>query len=157
MENKINNGRDECIIGEKGIAHFEKEYNATYVADLCLKDKYGVWADEPSAVFYQETPPVPGYSHYFAIIVRGRQTFITSGESAVAEPIVGIQADDGEVIFSRYRHDYRTSKDGSVFIDGGRDYTKCNNPGRLVEIRIVDGELSLNSLNNTLNSKKPKV
>lgn len=153
----INNGRDECIIGEKGIEHFEKQYNAKYVADLCLKDRDGNWANEPTAIFYQETPPVPGYSHYFAIIVRGRQTLITSGESAVSEPIAGITADDGEVIFSRYRHDCRSSKDKSVFIDGGRDYTKHNNPSRLVEINIVDGEMLVKPLANDLTPKKPKV
>ena len=115
-ELKINNGRLECIIGEKGIKHFEKQYPSTYVADLCLKDKYGNWANEPAAIFYQETPPQPGFSNYFAVVVREQQTFITSGESAVSEPIIGIQADDGEVIFSRYRHDFRNSTDKSVFI-----------------------------------------
>lgn len=157
MEAKINNGRDECIIGEKGIEHFEKQYNATYVADLCLKDREGNWANEPAAIFYQETPPVPGYSHYFAIIVRGRQTLITSGESAVSEPITGVVADDGEVIFSRYRHDYRISKDNSVFIDGGRDYIRCSSTSRLVEINIVDGEMLVKHLVNDLTPKKPKV
>lgn len=156
-ELKINNGRLECIIGEKGIKHFEKQYPSTYVADLCLKDKYGNWANEPAAIFYQETPPQPGFSNYFAVVVREQQTFITSGESAVSEPIIGIQADDGEVIFSRYRHDFRNSTDKSVFIDGGRDYTKHNNPARLVEINIVDGEMLVKPIDNTLTPKKPKV
>lgn len=157
MEMKINNGRDQCLIGEKGIAHFEKQYNATYVADLCLKDRYGNWVNEPAAIFYQDPPPQPGYSNYFAIIVRGTQTLITSGESAVSEPISGIQADNGEVIFSRYRHDFRESQDKSVFIDGGRDYTKYNNLQRLVEINIVDGEMLVKPLQNSLAPKKPKM
>lgn len=151
----VNNGRSECIIGEKGIEHFENQFKdnkAVYVADLCLKDRDGNWANEPAAIFYQENPP-HGYSNYFAIIVRGRQTLITSGASAVEQPITGILADDGEVIFSRYRHDYRTSKDGSVFIDGGRDYTKCNRPDRLVEINIVDGEILVNPLKNEITKK----
>lgn len=154
MEPKINNGREDCIIGEKGIEHFENKYNATYVADLCLKDINGNWANEPSAVFYQKTPPQPGFSHYFAIIVRGKQTLITSGESAISEPIVGVQATDGEIIFSRYRHDYRVSTDKSVFIDGGRDYTKSSG-GPFVEINIVDGEMLYKHFDNT--PKKPKV
>lgn len=156
-ELKINNGRDECILAEKGIAYFEEKYPSVYVADLCLKDKYGNWANEPAAIFYQETPPQPGYSHYFAVVVRGTQTFITSGESAVSEPITGIEADNGEVIFSRYRHDFRESTDKSVFIDGGRDYTKHNNPSRLVEINIVDGEMLVRRLDNSLVPKKPKA
>lgn len=157
MEMKINNGREQCLLGEKGISHYEKKYKAKYVADLCLKDKYGNWANEPTSIFYQDTPPEPGYSNYFAIIVRGNQTLITSGESAVSEPISGIQADNGEVIFSRYRHDFRESQDKSVFIDGGRDYTKHNNPERLVEINIVDGEMLVKPLENSLKLKKLKV
>lgn len=31
----------------------------------------------------------------------------------------------GEIIFSRARHDYRTTKDGKCFIDGGFDYARC--------------------------------
>lgn len=153
----INNGREQCVIGEKGINHFEQKYNATYVADLCLKDKYGNWANEPAAIFYQETPPQPGYSNYFAVVVHGTQAYITSGESAVSEPIAGIRADDGEIVFSRYRHDFRKSKDDSVFIDGGRDYTKHNNPSRLVEITIVDGEILYKNLESSLNPPKVKI
>lgn len=143
MTPRINNGREDCIIGEKGIKYFEEKYNATYIADLCLKDKDGNWMNEPSAIFYQKTPPDSNFSHYFAIISRDKKILITSGDSAVSEPIVGIQSNDGEIIFSRYRHDHRVSKDRSVFIDGGRDYTK-NSGGTLVKIHIVNGEMTFN-------------
>lgn len=153
MEMTINNGRDESILGESNVSLVEKKYNATYVADLCLKNKDGGWINSPSAVFYCESPSKPEYSNYFAIILRNNpsspkgavQSFITDGASAVSEPIIGIVADDGEVVFSRYRHDSRVSKDGSVSIDGGRDYIKSNNHERLVEINIVDGKLMLKS------------
>jgi hypothetical protein len=138
---KINNGREDCVVTEKGIEYFEKKYNAQYIADLCLKTVDGSWANQPSAIFYQKTPPQPGYSNYFGVIVRDSQTYITSGQSAVEGTITGIEADDGEVIFSRYRHDFRESKDKSVFIDGGRDYVKANNPSRLVEIKIDGSEM----------------
>ena len=74
-----------------------KNNNAVYVADLCLKDRDGNWANEPAAIFYQENPPT-GYSNYFAIIVRGQQTFIASGISAVEQPIVGILAIAGSLV-----------------------------------------------------------
>ena len=101
----------------------EKKYNAKYVGDFCIMTKHG-WSESPVAIFWQEKPPVEGYSHYFGIFVQEDTIYITSGESAFSKPIVGIVADDGEVVYSRYRHDFRSSKDGSVFIDGGRDYTK---------------------------------
>lgn len=34
----------------------------------------------------------------------------------------------GEIIISRHRHDYATSKDGKYFLDGGTDYTRTNIP-----------------------------
>lgn len=104
----------------------EKKYNAKFVGDFCLKAKGGGWINQPFAIFWQETPPVEGYSNYFALFVENDKVMITSGESAFSEPIVGIVADDGEVVFSRYRHDCRESKDGSVMMDGGRDYTRCS-------------------------------
>jgi hypothetical protein len=72
--------------------------------------------------------------------------------TATQEDIWGVVANDGEVIYSRYRHDYRTSKDGSVMIDGGRDYTKTGfntdkwredlNP-TLIKMRIIKDKLMI--------------
>lgn len=147
MEYKVNNGRKDCIIGEKGIKHFEKKYNAQYVADLCLRGKNGGWINEPAAIFYQEKPINPQYGNYFAIIVKDKNTYITAADSSVAEPILGIVADNGEVIFSSYRHHFKTSEDGSVYIDGGRDYTKNNNPVRIVNIKISKGTFVVSPFN----------
>jgi hypothetical protein len=44
-------------------------------------------------------------------------------------------------VVSGYRHDYRTSSDGSAFIDGGRDYTRTNR--KPIELTMVDGELKV--------------
>ncbi len=65
---------------------------------------------------------------------------ITNAITATETIITGIKAQNGEIIYSRYRHDYRESKDGSVFIDGGRDYTR-HSGGELVELKIINGEL----------------
>ena len=46
-----------------------------------------------------------------------------------------------EVIYSRFRHDYRLTEDGTCMIDGGRDYLKSNGAGRLVKMKIVEDEL----------------
>jgi len=50
--------------------------------------------------------------------------YITEASSAFSDPIAGIPTDDGEVIVSRYRHDY-VEKDGRM-IDGGRDYVRSS-------------------------------
>ena len=133
----VNNGREDTFLK---INEVESKYNAKYVGQFCLRDKHGNWANQPTEVFWQEKPPVEGYSIYFALFTRDGSVFITSGESAVEGIIAGIRASDGEVIYSRYRHDFRPSKDGTVFIDGGRDYTKCSGLGNIVQLKVVDGE-----------------
>ena len=122
------------------IAKVEEKYNAKFVGQLCMKTSGGEWAgDSCGDVYYQETPPVEGYSNYFALILQHGSLYVTSGASAVEGTITGVQAADGEVIYSRYRHDCRRSTDGSVFIDGGRDYVRSGG-GRMIQLKIVDGE-----------------
>lgn len=118
------------------VAQIEKKYSSTYIGDFCLKTRDG-WSDTTAAIFYNPAPDVSlGHSHYFGIFVKyppfggyvaggDGELYITKGDSAFSEPINGIIADDGEVIYSRYRHDFKTSTDGSVSIDGGRDYVRC--------------------------------
>lgn len=103
----------------------ESRYGATYMGDFCVKNIYGDWTTQPVAIFYQPNPDTTkGHSHYFGLAVRQDTVLIMRGDTAFDEPIAGIVSDAGEVIFSRYRHDYCTSQDGTVSIDGGRDYVK---------------------------------
>ena len=133
----VNNGRDDVKFD---IAKIEAKYNAKFVGQLCLKVRGGGWhSDDCGDIYYQENPP-HGSSKYLAMIIQGGSAYITSGASAVEGVITGIVADDGEIIYSRYRHDNRMSTDGSTMIDGGRDYVKCNMGGKTVQLKIVDGE-----------------
>jgi len=103
----------------------EEKYNATFVGDFCVRNKRdGSYHTSTAAVFWQETPPVAGYSNYFAIIEQGGALYITDGSTAVDKPIGAVVAQNGDIVYSRHRHDYRTSPDGSVTIDGGRDYMR---------------------------------
>lgn len=114
----------------------EKLKNATFVGEFCLRDKYGNWVNDPAQIYWQEKPPVEGYSNYFALFVRNSQVFITSGQAAADAEISAIGYKD-EIIFSRYRHDYRSSTDGAVAIDGGRDYTKIvGTPDEYLTLKI---------------------
>lgn len=132
----VNNGREDAICD---IAKVEEKYNAKFVGQFCLKTKHGDWANAPADVYWQATPPQPGYSNYFALIIQNDSLYITSGAAGVEPVISAAVAEDGEIIYSRYRHDYRVSKDKSVFIDGGRDYTK-GGCGKYINIKVVDGE-----------------
>jgi len=135
---KIHN---ECsFLSEKGIELVEKEYNAKYVFESCIKDTRGNWCDWPSAIFYTETPHPEG-SNYFAIYFSGLEeantALIANGISAIQEDIYGIDTGDG-IIYSRYRHDYRVHNE--CMVDGGRDYLRSNG-GKSAVLRVVKDKL----------------
>ena len=135
---QVNNGHKDSIVKIKEV---EDKYNAKYVGQMALRTIGGGWSEDvPGEIFWQETPPQEGYSNYFALFKRGGSLYITSGASAVEGVIDGTVADDGEIIYSRYRHDMRHSRDGSVWIDGGRDYTRSGTSGHFVRLKVINGE-----------------
>ena len=120
------------------IKKLENAYKAKYVCETCIKVN-NAWTDNPIAIFYA-TEPHPKGSNYLGIYYHKGLLMITNAITATETTIVGIKANNGEIIYSRCRHDYRESSDGSVFIDGGRDYTR-HGGGELVELKIINGEL----------------
>ena len=121
----------------------ERKYNASFICETCVAERGG-WSNRPALIFY--TPVAhPQGSNWFAIQQIQGNTYISNGISAVEEPITGIVAKNGDVIYSRFRHDYRVSDDDSVFIDGGRDYTKLGSndgtPIQTVTLRIDKNRL----------------
>lgn len=120
---------DNGTIVPINIAKCERHYNGVFVGDFCLKDRKGGWVNDPVAVFWIQHPTKPEYSNYLGIFVREDEAgnsgmYLTDGQSAFCEGIDAIVGSDGEVLYSRYRHDFRSLKDGSGCIDGGRDYTR---------------------------------
>ena len=120
----------------------EKKYNVKFVCETPIKDR-GVWRESSSLIFYGEKHPQG--SNYMALSVLigyddKTELVISDGFSATDVEFVGI-VDGDEVIYSRYRHDYRVGKSG-VFIDGGRDYTRSSG-GKLVEMVINEGKLEV--------------
>lgn len=121
----------------------EKKYNVKFVCETPIKDNGG-WRESSSLIFYSEEPH-PAGSNYMALSViyyfedKG-ELVISNGFSATDCEFVGI-VDGDEVIYSRYRHDYRVGKTG-VFIDGGRDYVRSSG-GRMVEMVINEGKLQV--------------
>ena len=125
---------------KENIAKISAHYGSKYMGHWAIKGKSG-WTEMPVDVFYQPNPDVSkGHSHYFGMYLNiSKFPMITNAESAFSEPIIGILTDDGQVIVSRYRHDY-VSK-GDYMIDGGRDYTKCS-AGREVVVTVVAGNFA---------------
>lgn len=121
----------------------ENHYGAKYLGYWAVKwsERLG-WSSFPVDVFYQPNPDVSkGHTHYFGMHISERgDLMISNAESAFSEPITGVLTESGEVIVSRYRHDY-VQKDGQV-IDGGRDYTRAS-VGKFVNVTVKDGEFVL--------------
>jgi hypothetical protein len=124
MDYKINIGGS--ILDPLTIKKIEKSHCAIYVSDLCIKTLSGSWSDTPLAIFYNENPPNPDYSNYFGVyyISLKKSFIITNGLSAVSSPITGIASSDGEVVYSRYGHDFRSLSNNEGSIDGGRNYLR---------------------------------
>ena len=117
----------------------EEKYNAKHMGFWCTKRPDGSWNERPVDIFYVENPDrSKGHSNYFGMFTDRMGTMITNAESAFSETITGVLCEDGEVLVSRYRHDYRTK--GTMMIDGGRDYLKMSSPGHLVDLSVVGGE-----------------
>lgn len=138
------------FLDEKTIKKIEKHYNAKYVLESCLKPKDSGWLNFPAAIFYTEKAH-PAGSNYMAIFKEGHDLVIADGITAVKDVIYeGLEA-EGEVIYSRYRWDGRSGKNGA-FVDGGRDYFRYGGDRfddynrvkfKVVEDRLefIDGEV----------------
>ncbi len=135
------------------IEKIEARYEAKYVCETCVKGTDGQWANESVSIFYQPDPtkiPEEG-SPWFGLFWKypgvtadnavTATVMICNAVTAVETDIDGIVAKNGDVIYSRYRHDYRWSPDKSVMIDGGRDYTRHNLGGPIITLRIFRDKL----------------
>lgn len=124
------------------LPRIEKHYNAKYIGYWCTKRPDGNWNESPVDVFYVENPDKSkGHSHYFGLFLsQYNELMITNAESAFSEQITGVLANDGEVLVSRYRHDF-ISKDGA-FADGGRDYLRRSAPSTMVDVFVNGSEFT---------------
>jgi len=137
---------NECsFLKPEGIRQIEQKYNATYVFECCLRAKDGGWANFPAAIFYTEQAHPQGSNYFGLYLDENNVPMITNGISATEKPIVGVRADNGDIIYSRYRHDYRVSPDKTVWIDGGRDYlrTGLSEKTNLVNLKVVGDHLEV--------------
>lgn len=137
---KIN--KESSFLNEKAIKKIEEQYNAKYVLESCIKNKNGGWCDFPAAIFYTPEPHPEG-SNYFAIFLDPQRTslMISNGFTATVPTYTGTLVED-EVLYSRYRHDFRSV--GETFVDGGRDYFRTSSPvENWVNFKIVEDRLEV--------------
>lgn len=127
-----------------GIRKIEERYGAKYMGYWCTKNLRGGWNELPVDVFYQPNPDKAlGHSHYFGMFIQNDSVYITNAESCFSEPLTGAVCLNGEVIISRYVHDY-IERNG-VMIDGGRDYTRTNKC-KLIRVNVVGPDFTFEEI-----------
>lgn len=130
----------KSIFNDSQIEKIEKHYNARFVCESALK-YHDTWTNYPIAIFYQEYPHPEG-SNWFGLYYNiDGELRITNAISAVEEEFHGIKARNRDIIYSRFRNDYITSPDQSVWIDGGRSYLRCNSIVDVVKLKIINDDI----------------
>lgn len=130
---------------EEGVRKIEKLKGAYFMGHWCTKSPQGFWNESPVDVFYVSCPDVSrGHTNYFGMFSRDGHLYICEASTAFLEPITGVVADDGEVIASRYRHDFQQRK--GVMIDGGRDYIRSSGMCRMVSVRVNGSEFDFSPI-----------
>ena len=121
------------MFSDKSINVICQKYDATYIIDSCIRSGES-WRNFPAAFFYTKEPHPQG-SNYFAIYKFEMEadyedpepTFngfmITNGICITEGVFNGFLFEDGELVHSRFRHDYFVHREAMV--DGGRDYFRC--------------------------------
>jgi hypothetical protein len=139
-EYKINMGGDLVPHWVADIAsRIEPESTFVGYLDFGASVGYVCWCPKPRE----------GFSNcYFGISTRSGRAMIYNADK-VAEGIWGglLHVPSGEVIFSRYRHDFRGFSFGGPDVDGGRDYVRIvgdlTSDYRQVRLRCVDGKFEV--------------
>lgn len=120
---------EPVLFDTQQISKIEKLRNAKYV---CASEH----KEHIVEIFYSDKPRAVSKSRYFALYYdNDGKLMITNGSFIEDQELQAVIADNGQIIYSRYRHDYVTSDDGSAVIDGGRSYIRTNKPTILLKVK----------------------
>ena len=136
---------DSDFLSQEHIKDIEDKYAAKYVFEACIKDAKGKWLNFPTAIFYTDKAHPEG-SNYFAMFMLNGNPMIADGITAVEDVVyTGLETED-QVVYSRYRHDFRSLNNGA-YIDGGRDYFRYGgdsyNDYNVVRFKVVKDRLEI--------------
>lgn len=130
-------------LNQSKIEKIEKGYNCRYVCEWNVKQDENI-LKEPMLIFWNDTSHPQG-SNWMALFSSDGDWYVRDGITASQLPIECVVSNDKQVLFSKYRHDFRSSKDGSVSIDGGREYTRVIGNVRCDRVWLVpqQGKLTI--------------
>lgn len=134
--------KESSVLSQDNIKKIEKLKSAVFVCDADISQ--GMDVSFAGAYFYgDEEHPVSGSKYFKLFYDFNGNIMIADGSEIEDIDFTGVISDEGEVIYSRYRHDYRQSKDKSVWIDGGQSYLRSGlyPEHRFVTMRVREGVL----------------
>lgn len=131
---------EPVLFSSENVKKIEELKKAKYVCDTEQNDIH-------VAIFYGNEPHPDSGSHYFGLYYTPieNQLMITNGAFVEDQHITGVVAENDDVIYSRYRHDFRYSPDNSVFVDGGRAYLRTNST-KTVSLKVKNGLLKIEGI-----------
>ena len=125
------------------ISKVEKLYSekdGVSVNHVCTTEFGDVIAD----IFYRESPHPEFGNKYFAILFRDDKPYIANADDIEKLTFGMVINDDGDLEYSRSRHDHKIFKNGNM-IDGGRDYIRSSGKVKIYVVR--DGKMTTFGVN----------
>ena len=107
----------------EGIRKIEESRSCRYVCEWNIFTDRGSASPAPRMIFWNDVAHPRG-SNWMSLWNDGGSYYVGDGITASRLPIQAYVSDDGQAVFSKYRHDFRSSRDGTITVDGGREYTK---------------------------------
>ena len=138
------NTPDYYGLDDKYISKIEKKYNCRYVTEWNTLTADGKPTPQPRLIFWSDQAHPEG-SNWMGMYEQDPYYYVCDGITASQLPIWCMVSDSKQVLFSKYRHDFRSSHDGSVSVDGGREYTRVLGKIRNESVWLIpqQGELKI--------------
>jgi hypothetical protein len=92
------------------------------------------FAENIADVFYRETPHPEFGNRYFAVLFQYDKLYVANADRIEDFTFGMVENDDGDLEYSRSRHDYKEFKNGNS-IDGGRDYIRSSGNVKVFVVR----------------------
>ena len=123
------------------VENYYSEKDGVPVNHVCTTEFHDTIAD----VFYRPTPHPEFGNKYFAVLFRDDKPYIANADRVEDLTFGMVENDEGQLEYSRSRHDYKSFKNGNM-IDGGRDYIRSSGNVKVFVVR--DGQMINYGTNN---------
>lgn len=125
----------------KKVEELYSEKDGVPVKHVCTTE----FGDSIVDVFYRDTPHPKFGNKYFAVLFRDNIPYIANADEVENLTFGLVQNDNGDMEYSRSRHDCKRFKNGNM-IDGGRDYIRSS--GKVFIYVVRDGKMLHYGVNN---------